>query len=1013
MSERYNSKVVAEATMATLKDFQKETVNRVIELYKSGRNRVLIADEVGLGKTVVARGVIARFAELREEEKDDLVKVAYICSNQSIARQNVQKLRVSELVNTDVDPNEARLSMQHLRIAEQENDPNVLNGYVQIIPLTPETSFRMTSSKGLRLERALIYVILKRMLKESDISLVKLRRRLYAAVNGGIKENEDKWWKDTIKKFEGRVNVCDERSKGRYPSEFIEKLKVRGVCEIAMSLANEEPGNKGTSECIRQLRQIFAEESAAMLSPDLVIMDEFQRFRFLINGEEDSETQILAKRFLKESNNDANQKPRVLLLSATPYKLYSTAEEILETGNDDEYHEFIELLDFIFDEKKGTVRDVWGNYTKVLREHSAGLPAVMRSKEQAEEELSGGICRTERVSVMDDGDFISDSGAREPIDITSADVESYIEFAKMLRDVGVDIHLPIDYIKSCPYLMSYLRGYQIWSKIKKATEGSGNHRKIAARLQGKFLWLREGAINNYRELPKVNARLEVLKRHAFAGNAALFMWVPPTIPYYPLTGVYKSASTKDFSKVLVFSSWEMVPRMISTLISYEAERMTVGHNVEGRGNVHYGKKHSYRLREKVASGESDAKTDAYEAIVEPNDIEWLVGLWNPIETLNGGMDLRAVEVSVRSKIRMCRPDLKADEVEILANKALGSPAVCIARRVGLEDEKYKDLAKIFWSRFNHKVATALVDRAYERRRDDLSYWKDVLQYCKEGCFQAMFDEYYAVIRDEVCFLPEKDQRPEIIKRMEDGLQLHEARYNVDCVKSVLQEGKKVRMDDQISMSTHYAVCFAKGAGDETSSVERKDALRTSFNSPMRPFVLASTSIGQEGLDFHPYCRKIFHWNLPSNPIDLEQREGRINRYKCFAVRKNAALKYGKRLYNADVWTEVYQAARDGEKVDGLSDLVPFWCFGRNQEVKIDRIFPMYPCSRDEGAYNRLIRVLSIYRLSMGQPRQEELLEHVVREWPDDDLKKLFLNLSPFRRKQLANKKLSESIRWDS
>ena len=209
MSERYNPKAVAEATMATLKDFQKETVNRVIELYKSGRNRVLIADEVGLGKTVVARGVIARFAELREEEKDDLVKVAYICSNQSIARQNVQKLRVSELVNTDVDPNEARLSMQHLRIAEQENDPNVLNGYVQIIPLTPETSFRMTSSKGLRSERALIYVILKRMLKGSEISLVKLRRRLYAAVNGGIKENDAKCWEDTIKKFEVRVNACD------------------------------------------------------------------------------------------------------------------------------------------------------------------------------------------------------------------------------------------------------------------------------------------------------------------------------------------------------------------------------------------------------------------------------------------------------------------------------------------------------------------------------------------------------------------------------------------------------------------------------------------------------------------------------------------------------------------------------------------------------------------------------------------------------------------------------------
>ena len=45
---------------------------------------------------------------------------------------------------------------------------------------------------------------------------------------------------------------------------------------------------------------------------------------------------------------------------------------------------------------------------------------------------------------------------------------------------------------------------------------------------------------------------------------------------------------------------------------------------------------------------------------------------------------------------------------------------------------------------------------------------------------------------------------------------------------------------------------------------------------MRPFVLATTSIGQEGLDFHNYCRVIMYWNLPSNPMDLEQREGRKN-----------------------------------------------------------------------------------------------------------------------------------------
>ena len=43
-----------------LKDFQEETVSHVVEMLKSkeSHNRVLVADEVGLGKTIIARGTI-------------------------------------------------------------------------------------------------------------------------------------------------------------------------------------------------------------------------------------------------------------------------------------------------------------------------------------------------------------------------------------------------------------------------------------------------------------------------------------------------------------------------------------------------------------------------------------------------------------------------------------------------------------------------------------------------------------------------------------------------------------------------------------------------------------------------------------------------------------------------------------------------------------------------------------------------------------------------------------------
>ena len=85
-----------------------------------------------------------------------------------------------------------------------------------------------------------------------------------------------------------------------------------------------------------------------------------------------------------------------------------------------------------------------------------------------------------------------------------------------------------------------------------------------------------------------------------------------------------------------------------------------------------------------------------------------------------------------------------------------------------------------------------------------------------------------------------------------------------------------------------------------TAVPRRDAesvrapeVRNAFNSPFWPFVLASTSVGQEGIDFHWWSHSVVHWNLPSNPVDFEQREGRVNRFGGHAVRKNVASAHGR------------------------------------------------------------------------------------------------------------------------
>ena len=44
----------------------------------------------------------------------------------------------------------------------------------------------------------------------------------------------------------------------------------------------------------------------------------------------------------------------------------------------------------------------------------------------------------------------------------------------------------------------------------------------------------------------------------------------------------------------------------------------------------------------------------------------------------------------------------------------------------------------------------------------------------------------------------------------------------------------------------------------------------------------------------------------------------------------------------------------------------------------------------------VIKILSLYRLTLGQARQEELLEYIFQNCEDvDDMKKLFINLSPY------------------
>ncbi len=155
MTEEYDPVKYVQRALDSLKDFQQATVDVVYEnLFHKGQQRMLVADEVGLGKTIVAKGVIARCIRDRLANGKPLpLKVTYICSNQVIAHENVGKI--------DIFPNQCSHDRFASRLTYLAFQPEESEGEVlRLNTLTPATSFNKGNRTGQQDERRILYSLL-------------------------------------------------------------------------------------------------------------------------------------------------------------------------------------------------------------------------------------------------------------------------------------------------------------------------------------------------------------------------------------------------------------------------------------------------------------------------------------------------------------------------------------------------------------------------------------------------------------------------------------------------------------------------------------------------------------------------------------------------------------------------------------------------------------------------------------------------------------------------------------
>lgn len=991
-----------------LKDFQKATVEHIVNIFKSKKQRrVLLSDEVGLGKTIVSKGVIQAVGELSDEYgiwDDNTYRVVYICSNANIVKQNTENLGIEDVMNID----ESRLSMQHFIVAKKvkelqkskKSKPRIL------IPLTPGTSFNLQTSAGNMNERALMFAILSHLddFKDHKTAL-KNRLNIYGA-------NGDNWT-DIIDKYEKDIkeNVCtgyrENISKEVVNDDCYQEAKDLLLKAIALNDYNT------TNKAITLFRIIFCKISMKELNPDLVIMDEFQRFSSLLDLEGNSEEAMLTRTFFGKEDG-----PFILLVSATPYKPFTTLEELNENKIDEQYQDFNKLADFLFDGREDIVfQQVWHDYSKELCHISLdNLDILIAKKNIAEDTMYEAMSRTERYRNSSQDDTY--------LKISTGDIASYCQMQEVLGECnkmsegrfGVKT-LPMEYAKSSPYLLSFMDKYKLKEKLAKAyTEHPW---KIKQKQQ--YL-IKKKNINTYERIPSCNAKLDKLSNILFGEkgekHGEQLFWIPASHPYYKIPASNVFAKNQDFSKVLVFSAWEMVPRMIACMISYAIEQKSISHafpSATYTNTKENSEKDALDKQEGEKAGTGRLRRESLELVTCCSD--FLKDAYNPKAYL--GNDLKEIKAGIKENFKNTsrftlveQPTtakflleaiklldsnteekilISEDGLDTLVNMAIGSPGICFYRLLGNKDLAQEAATKICNNIFNRRYNAAVIDILYNKKSVQ-TYFKQVIDYCVKGNLQAVLDEFAYMIDER----SNGERNVEMIqKRMIESF-IDRNYQEIDTTESFGKEKKK-----KWRIRTHYAMPYGNIRMTDQAT-NRANDVRLAFNSPFRPFVLASTSVGQEGLDFHWYCRKIMHWNISSNPQDMEQREGRIDRYKSLFVRRNVA-KFHPETYT---WNEMFDLARTEAKDKGFCELVPYWSIPQDMlksiaetdREYIESIVPLYPLSMDYDRYRHMKSVLRLYRLTMGQPRQEELLES-FKDMPAEDIDKLLFNLSPIKRKK--------------
>ncbi|MET0886343.1 MAG: helicase-related protein, partial [Mycetocola sp.] len=807
-----------------------------------------------------------------------------------------------------------------------------------------------------------------------------------------------------------------------------------------------------------RLRSALARASVETLEPDLVILDEFQRFRHLLDPEKGGDAAELAHYLF---NYEA---AKVLLLSATPYKPYTASDS---EDDEDHYSDFMTTLAFLSG-SDSSLDDIRNGFSEYRRRVTLGQD-VESVISRLRTSLLKLMSRTERPQLSAHDMLVERTMASAAP--SRDDLQGFTALQRLGREL--DVPIGIEYWKSIPYFANFMDSYQVSRALDRRLASDEVSGEGLGPLLGALQTIDPADVREYEPIDFGNSHLRALANETLDEGMWRLLWLPPSMPYLAPGSFYEPQEGRDLTKRVVFSSWTGTPTAVASLLSYEAERrMAQGSRLTTNspaarkqisarliyatdangpqsmssllmfwphpGLARVGDPLSIARRSPdLAPTAAKAEGEVYSALRngglgETPDFSWrsffamadaLPGtlmadtsvLTEYLSARTGGSTEAdpddaeagpAVSRGLGAHVAQALEAMNAGQTSgihpDLAKLALHSPGNIAYRALGrirAEADATTDpgcwqaaalLANGLRSLFNRVDSMLLIDSSADKSdADGEAYWRAVLRYCADGNLQAVLDEYVHQLRSESAGEPLNDSLLlDIARRAVEAITLRPSVYRA---KDITSNGA-----ESIPFTARFALRYGGKHHEQESA--RQPEIRNAFNSPFWPFVLTSTSVGQEGIDFHWWSHAVLHWNLPANPVDFEQREGRVHRFAGHAVRKNIARDHREHVMSSDArnpWASAFEAAAASHP--DLGEFSPFWVYPGDS--KVERQLATFPLSRDIEKLARLKASLTLYRLTLGQPRQQDMLELMERRGiVADALPKL--DLSPPRRAEI-------------